>query len=202
MKTFGTSDGGLGGTSFIQSTSRVEYVKRKAPSALVNTFCAAWADADVTKETGKHGKRTQRTNIVHLFAILRVKASSKSTRCHFERFHHIRQGVAPSLQHACHLERLGACIMCLHAYNRCMQYTLRNVPGVLDEALRRAARERGKSLNEVAIEALGRGAGITPERRRHRDLADIAGTWRKDAAFDSALAVQDTIDESVDEADG
>jgi hypothetical protein len=27
-----------------------------------------------------------------------------------------------------------------------------------------------------------------------RDLSDIAGTWLEDAAFDSALAAQDTID--------
>jgi plasmid stability protein len=78
-----------------------------------------------------------------------------------------------------------------------MQYTIRNIPDLLDEALRRAARERGKSLNEVAIEALARGAGITQERSRQRDLADIAGTWRKDAAFDSALAAQDTVDEDM-----
>jgi len=83
------------------------------------------------------------------------------------------------------------------AYNRCMQYTIRNIPDSLDAALRRVARERGKSLNEVAIEALARGAGITWERRRQRDLGDIAGTWRKDAAFDSALAAQDTIDEEM-----
>jgi predicted oxidoreductase len=80
-----------------------------------------------------------------------------------------------------------ACI----AYNICMQYTIRNIPNTLDEALRRAARERGKGLNEVIIEALARGVDIT------RDLADIAGTWRKDAAFDSALAAQDTIDEEM-----
>ena len=83
------------------------------------------------------------------------------------------------------------------AYNECMQYTIRNVPGTLDEALRRVARERGKSLNEIAIEALARGAGITGERKRQRDLADIAGTWRKDAAFDRALAAQHTIDEAM-----
>jgi len=78
-----------------------------------------------------------------------------------------------------------------------MQYTIRNVPDILDEALRRAAREQGKSLNEVAIEALARGTGVTGENHRQRDLADIAGTWRKDAAFDSALAEQDTIDEEI-----
>jgi len=84
-----------------------------------------------------------------------------------------------------------------NAYNSCMQYTIRNVPDSLDEALRRVAREKGKSLNDVAIEALARGAGVAGERDRQRDLADIAGTWRKDPAFDTALAAQDTIDEEM-----
>jgi plasmid stability protein len=78
-----------------------------------------------------------------------------------------------------------------------MQYTIRNVPDTLDEALRRVARERGKSLNEVAIEALARGAGVSGDGRRQRDLGDIAGTWRKDPGFDNALAVQDTIDDEM-----
>ena len=89
-----------------------------------------------------------------------------------------------------------SCYACT-AYNLCMQYTIRNIPATLDEALRRTARERGKSLNEVAIEALARGAGIAGELSRQRDLSDIAGTWRKDAAFDSALAAQDSIDEEM-----
>ena len=83
-----------------------------------------------------------------------------------------------------------------NAYNRCMQYTIRNVPSPLDAALRRSARDQGKSLNEVAMEALARGAGLS-ERWPQRDLSDIAGTWRKDAAFDRALAAQDAIDEEL-----
>jgi hypothetical protein len=78
-----------------------------------------------------------------------------------------------------------------------MQYTIRDVPHTLDEALRRTARAQGKSLNEVAIEALARGAGLTRDRSQQRDLGDITGTWREDAAFDSALAAQDTIDEEM-----
>jgi plasmid stability protein len=78
-----------------------------------------------------------------------------------------------------------------------MQYTIRNVPDVIDEALRDAARQQGKSLNEVAIEALARGAGVSGERGRQRDLSDIAGTWREDPAFDRAVADQDTIDEEM-----
>jgi plasmid stability protein len=78
-----------------------------------------------------------------------------------------------------------------------MQYTIRNVPARLNEALRKHARERGKSLNEVALEALARGAGVNGENIRRRDLGDVAGTWRKDPAFDSALAAQDSIDEEL-----
>jgi len=77
-----------------------------------------------------------------------------------------------------------------------MQYTLRNVPTPLDAALRRSAREQGKSLNEVALEALAKGAGLN-QRWPQRDLSDIAGTWRKDPAFDSAVAAQDTIDKEL-----
>ena len=83
------------------------------------------------------------------------------------------------------------------AYNVCMQYTIRNIPTSLDATLRRRARERGKSLNQVAIEALARGAGVGGERRRQRDLRDIAGTWRKDRAFDRARAAQDKIDKEL-----
>ena len=75
-----------------------------------------------------------------------------------------------------------------------MQYTIRNIPDVLDAALRRAARERRKSLNEVAVEALARGAGLGEQRCQQRDVSDIAGSWRHDPAFDDALAAQDTID--------
>jgi len=75
-----------------------------------------------------------------------------------------------------------------------MQYTIRNIPDPLDAALRRSAREQGKSLNDVAIEALARGAGLSEPRCRHRDLSDMARTWHKDPAFDRALEEQDAID--------
>ena len=66
------------------------------------------------------------------------------------------------------------------SYTTRMRYTLRNVPDNMDTALRRLSREQGKNLNEVAIEALARGAGVTGRRSQRRDLKDTAGTWRKD----------------------
>jgi len=75
-----------------------------------------------------------------------------------------------------------------------MQYTVRNVPKNLDEELRRRARDEGKSLNEVALEAMMRGVGQTAEEMRFRDLSDLAGTWKDDPEFEAAIADQDTID--------
>jgi plasmid stability protein len=78
-----------------------------------------------------------------------------------------------------------------------MQYTLRDIPPILDSELRRRAKAEGKSLNAVALEVLTRGAGLTEAPLRHRDLADIAGTWLEDPEFDRAIAEQDQIDEKL-----
>jgi hypothetical protein len=75
-----------------------------------------------------------------------------------------------------------------------MQYTLRNVPPLLDEALRKRARDQGKSLNEVALEALQSGVGLTGEPVKRRDLGDISGSWIDDPEIDEALADQRRID--------
>jgi len=83
------------------------------------------------------------------------------------------------------------------AYNICMQYTLRNIPEYLDAALRRSAHRQGKSLNEVAVHALTNGAGVGEGPRQKRDLREIAGSWREDMAFESALASQDTVDSAL-----
>ena len=75
-----------------------------------------------------------------------------------------------------------------------MQYTLRNIPAPLDEALRQRAQEERKSLNEVAIEALTEAVGLSGVPLQRRDLSDIRGTWVEDPAVDSALADQRRID--------
>lgn len=83
------------------------------------------------------------------------------------------------------------------AYNACMQYTIRGIPVAVDQALRERARVAGKSLNEAAVEALAEGSGATGSRRKRRDLADIANTWRADKAVEAALADQDRVDEDL-----
>jgi hypothetical protein len=75
-----------------------------------------------------------------------------------------------------------------------MQYTLRNVPPPLDDALRKRAREQQKSLNEVALDVLLDGVGLSGRPVKRRDLGDIVGTWIDDPDVDQALADQRRID--------
>lgn len=67
----------------------------------------------------------------------------------------------------------------------------------LDEAIRERARAEGKSLNEVAVDALAEGVGLGAEDVIRRDLSDIVGTWRKEAAVEKALAAQDRVDKAL-----
>jgi hypothetical protein len=78
-----------------------------------------------------------------------------------------------------------------------MQYTIRGVPEAIDAAVRERAKAEGKSLNEVAVEALSDGLGLGESDVVRRDLSDIAGTWRKDKAVEAALAAQDRVDEDL-----
>jgi len=78
-----------------------------------------------------------------------------------------------------------------------MQYTIRGVPKAVDSALRERARSTRKSLNEVALDALTEGAGLTGQIHKQRSLDDIAGTWKPDKAVESAIAAQDQVDEGL-----
>jgi plasmid stability protein len=77
------------------------------------------------------------------------------------------------------------------------QYTIRSVPAAVDRALRQQAKAEGKSLNEVAREALRRGAGLHEEPAVFTDLDDCTGTWREDPDFEKALREQDTVDRKL-----
>jgi plasmid stability protein len=78
-----------------------------------------------------------------------------------------------------------------------MQYTIRNVPAHLDRALRQRAREQGRSLNDVALEALLQALGLNADSAPRRDLSDIAGTWKEDPDTAAALKHQRRIDKDL-----
>ncbi len=74
-----------------------------------------------------------------------------------------------------------------------MQYTIRGVTAQIDETARERAKAEGKSLNEVVLEALVNGLGLSEDVVR-RDLSDVVGTWKKDASVEVALAARDRVE--------
>ena len=78
-----------------------------------------------------------------------------------------------------------------------IQYTIRNLPRLLDEKLRARSKELDQSLNEVAVEALKRGVGLSEEPIVSHDLDPLAGSWKDDPVCEEALRLQDTIDDEL-----
>ncbi len=75
-----------------------------------------------------------------------------------------------------------------------VQYTVRGIPPRLDELVRRRARREGKSLNQVALEALRALVGWDQERIRYHDLDSLARSWVEDPEFEEAIRAQDQVD--------
>jgi len=72
------------------------------------------------------------------------------------------------------------------------QYTIRSIPANLDKTLRHRALKTGKSLNEVVVEALAKGAGVTPDAT-FNDLDWFIGGKSLDKSFDEAVVWLDSL---------
>jgi hypothetical protein len=67
-----------------------------------------------------------------------------------------------------------------------VQYTIRNIPPATDTALRRRARQEGKSLNRVIVDTLAGATGTTP-RGSGPPYFDI-DEWARNCTPDPELA--------------
>jgi len=75
-----------------------------------------------------------------------------------------------------------------------IQYTVRNVPESVDQALRERAHRERKSLNQLTLELLAEAVGDVANGHPRRNLASIAGSWASDADTEQALDDQRRID--------
>jgi hypothetical protein len=81
--------------------------------------------------------------------------------------------------------------------------TLRNLPSELAEAVRKEAERNRTSVNKAVISLLEKRTEAHKKKRvrkqEYDDLDSLAGAWtKKEAAeFDSALAVQRTVDREL-----
>ena len=74
------------------------------------------------------------------------------------------------------------------------QFTIRNVPRSIDQALRKKAERQRKSLNTVLLEALAKDAAVGVESRVYNDLDHLIGSWVSDPETDAALGEQRQVD--------
>jgi hypothetical protein len=77
-----------------------------------------------------------------------------------------------------------------------LQYTVRGIPREVDRVLRRKARQRRISLNQLVVEelsAIGGGA----RAHRLRSLDQLGGVWQEDPEFDRILNEQRQIDSAL-----
>ena len=77
------------------------------------------------------------------------------------------------------------------------QYTIRAIPAKVDQALRKKAQKTGKSLNEVTVEALTKGIGVTPNAT-FNDLDWFIGSMQVDPEFDKAMLWMDSLPRDMD----
>lgn len=78
-----------------------------------------------------------------------------------------------------------------------IQYTIRNVPLRVDKVLRGRAQKQGKSFNETLVEALEKGAGITPSAKVHHDLDWFIGSGGIGPEEGAAFEAQHQIDDEL-----
>ena len=77
------------------------------------------------------------------------------------------------------------------------QYTIKSVPAAVDSLLRKKAEQEGRSLNDVAVEALRLGVGLAEHEPVYDDLDELIGTWEDDPEFEAAITQQDEVDPSL-----
>ena len=75
-----------------------------------------------------------------------------------------------------------------------MTLVISDLPAEVDTALRKKSSAEGRPLDQVAVDAIRAGLGLSTPQAKKRDLSDIAGTWVEDPEFDKAMAEQDQID--------
>ncbi len=73
------------------------------------------------------------------------------------------------------------------------QYTIRSVPSRVDLVLRKRAKKTGRSLNDVALEALAKGSGVVPDASFDDLDWFIGGKTLDDKAFDDAMTWLDNL---------
>jgi hypothetical protein len=77
----------------------------------------------------------------------------------------------------------------LRRYNESMTITIEQLPPAVDRALNEKATREGRTIEEVAAEAIAKGLGVESGKQPVRDLSDIVGTMTDE----DARAIEESV---------
>lgn len=77
-----------------------------------------------------------------------------------------------------------------------IQYTIRSIPTKLDQALRQKSKATGKSLNEVVIATLEKGAGVSAGAT-FNDLDWFIGNKSLNSSFEKDIECLDSVPKEI-----
>ncbi len=83
-----------------------------------------------------------------------------------------------------------------------IQYTIRNIPEPVNQALRRRAKRTGKSFNQTVVDALEQASGVVCEPEpRYTDLDWLRGTMTAEdkKAFDEGAEWLDELPDNTED---
>lgn len=75
-----------------------------------------------------------------------------------------------------------------------IQYTIRNIPPVVDQVIHKRAKQSGKSFNQTVVDLLTLQTFGTTEPPKDQNFDFLFGKGTLDAAFDEAIADMSRID--------
>jgi len=78
-----------------------------------------------------------------------------------------------------------------------IQYTIRNIPPVVDQVIKKRAQQSGKSFNQTVVDLLSLQTFGTTEPPTDEGLGWFFGALTLDEGFDEAIRDMSRIDEDI-----
>lgn len=75
-----------------------------------------------------------------------------------------------------------------------MTLIIDHLPEPLTQALHDRAKVEGRSVQEIAMDAMARGLHVGVPQPKNADFGDVVGTWADDPEFDEAMRDFERLD--------
>ena len=84
-----------------------------------------------------------------------------------------------------------------HVYMSTIQYTIRNIPTVVDQVIRKRAKQTGKSFNQTVVDMLSLQSVGTTRPKENNNFDWLFGSMKLDDKFDESIKDLSQIDKEL-----